>query len=101
MPYFHDNKNLFQCEQINKTKKKTKLKPFPLAILAQGRVGGNSTLFERAALQAAARGRVLLQSPVVFQPIAQHPFPVRLCFISAFSGFISAFVVFIAWIWSL
>ena len=30
MPYFHDNKNLFQCEQINKTKKKSKLKPFPL-----------------------------------------------------------------------
>ena len=27
MPYFHDSKNLFQCEQINKTKKKKKLKP--------------------------------------------------------------------------
>ena len=26
--------------------------------------------------RAAARGRVLLQSPVVFQPIAPHPFPV-------------------------
>ena len=26
MPYFHDNKNLFQCEQINKTKKR---KPKP------------------------------------------------------------------------
>jgi hypothetical protein len=26
---------------------------------------------------------------------------VRLCFISAFSGFITAFVVFIAWIWTL
>ena len=27
MPYFHDNQNLFQCEQINKTKKKKKPKP--------------------------------------------------------------------------
>ena len=26
MPYFHDNKNLFQCEQINK-KKETKTFP--------------------------------------------------------------------------
>jgi hypothetical protein len=51
--------------------------------------------------RAAARGQVLLQSPVVFQPVAQHPFPVRLCVISAFSGFITAFVVFIAWIWTL
>ena len=68
MPYFHDNKNLFQCEQINKTKKKRNqnlpltqtlkhrlnshvtvnslFRCFPF----QGRVGGNSTLFLRAAL---------------------------------------------------
>ena len=37
----------------------------------------------------------------VNQPVAPHPFPVRLCCISAFSGFITAFVVFIAWICTL
>ena len=35
------------------------------------------------------------------QPIAQHPFPVWLCILSAFSGVCTAFVVFIAWIWTL
>ena len=69
MPYFHDNKTLFQCEQINKTKKKLNWNLFPCWNLKhqlnlschmwilfiwcftfQGRVGGNSTLFERAAL---------------------------------------------------
>ena len=49
----------------------------------------------------AARGQTLLRSPVVFQPVVQFPFPVRLCLLSAVSGFGTAVVLFIAWIWTL
>ena len=51
--------------------------------------------------KAADRGRVLLQSPVVFQPVVQLHFPVRICIISAISGFVTGFVVLFAWIWTL
>ena len=52
--------------------------------------------------RAAARGQVLLQSPVVFQPVAPHPSPVRLCCISAFFRFLLLHSwFFIAWIWTL
>ena len=46
-------------------------------------MGGNSTLFQGSVIsamgKAAARGQTLLRSPVVFQPVVQVPFPVRLC----------------------
>ena len=51
--------------------------------------------------KAVDRGRVLLQSPVVFQPVVQPHFPFRLCILSAISGFATGVVVFIAWIWTL
>ena len=51
--------------------------------------------------KAVARGQALLRSPVVFQPVVSVPFPYRLCILSVISGFGTAFVIFIAWIWTL
>ena len=49
---------------------------------------------------AARRGKLLLQSSVAFAPVPPQTIQFRTCFWSAFSGFLAAAVVFIAWILS-
>ena len=67
-----------------------------------GRVGIPPFLEGSVAMgRVAARGQALLRSPVVFQPAVPVPFPYRLCFWSAISGFGTALIIFFAWIWTL
>ena len=50
---------------------------------------------------AANRGRALLDSPVAFQPKGDRAFPFHICFASAATGFLTASIIFIAWLFSL